>query len=521
MADRIKLLGVLREIERADVEYHTAEEFYRGRRTEVFSSSRAAKALSKTAGSWRVNIAAGVVDAVTEKCQVSELRVLRGGRRDRAAQELFDEEVSRPNNLMSQVKQAIRLAERHGDAYILVWPKLDYEEDPDAEFSVTGVEIVVYPATGMRVFYDAQRPWIATHAVHTWLIPGERDGEELRRVDVMYADGRTESWVSRVPAASVVSEDQFAPVLSDPDDPESWISASPFGQLCVHHVRNDETYGVPEHASVYGPQNQLTKELATMLESLDGFALPVRMGLAEPATAGTGEFDEDDEDDFADDPTAVRAEAGDVKIVSGIREIVQLQPGAVSNFLDPIDKTLSLASTVSRTPMGWFDLASSAVSGESRREHLEPLLTKVSDRRDFLHVGIDSAATQALRVLTGDDDLYVQVVWRSALKPDPKTGHEAVEAAVAAGVPRQVALVLYAGHEEAAVEEWPAPEDSMTARVDLLDSVAGALLKIQQAVTLGSTATGGTPVVTPELLTALLSGLTDSAEDDPTGDDGE
>lgn len=494
----------LRAIKRADVDYLIAHDYYEGRRIpELFSSPFLARTLGKDSAKWQVNIASRPVDAVMFKLEVLGVSVTRNGAEDTASATSFRENVVDPNLLLQVVSDAMTLAEEHGDSYLLVW-------DDVSEETSTAVDVLAYGPVGARLFYDVDSERRKDRWIRTWMMRGEGSTDDqttwYRRVNIVDAF-QVRKLIGILPG-NAMSEDEFKPfdgedtltVLEDGtlDVPEPGVVPHPYGELPVFHLRTRRPYGVPEHACVYGLQNMLNKDLATLAESVDGFGVPFRFRLMELDTqlrAGTDVFGDNDGEADSQREETVRTQAGSLANLRNTTAVGQLTPADVSNLLEPVDKIMQLASTVSVTPLDYFDATAAAASGESRKEHKDAFHAKCETRRKDFDITLVDALEFAANVVLQLPGVTIELEWKPVQERSKEEQYTQVGLAIANGMPWVEAWVE-AGYDREEVEEWTDP--TMTP-----DAVAGRLKVLSEAVK-NFAAAAQLGVGTPDGVTQLM-----------------
>jgi hypothetical protein len=494
------IVADINDVKKADVDYLIAQNFYEGRGIpEVFSNKTVAALLGKNVDNFNINIAKRGVDGILDKLVIKGWSVETDGAKDTAAEDDFRDNVWVHAKLAQLLPDALEAAEEYGDAYLLMWP----DEDEGA----TGVDAFLHKPIGARMFYDAGNEQRPVRYVRTWLVRGPGSTEDqttwYRRVNIL-TDNYVRKLITSVPAIQVRTDDQFVP-FTDEDVPEDEIdgedvteplppgvSINPYERIPVFHLRTKRPYGVPEHFCLYGCQNLLTKIVVTLGESVDGYGIPWRWRtvnsdkLLKPGSATFGQDqDDEDEEDAAD---RVRVQAGELSTLYDTDHVGQLAPADSSNLLDPIDKVMQLAATISTTPLDYFDASAAAASGESKKEHKDPYLSKVSKRMDDLGGVITEALTFALADILGHVGASVSLVWQALVERTDAERYQQIGEAVRNGVPWEVACIE-AGYDAETVDEWIEngwhPDDSPKARVELFKGVAAGTRDLAAAAQLG------------------------------------
>lgn len=480
---------LLTEIFEALPKYEEAELYSRGRVSEVWTSKRIAHVMRRSAGKYRVNIARRPIDAVLDRLKIVSVAVeAEGDDENEDLTAVLNEQIYQANRLKLKLRTALDKAETYGDAYVICWPRPEGED---------GVDVMVNDPKYLRVIYDPERPDKILFSGRTWI-----DSNEHRRVTI-WRDGPTrERWISKSPElarpAEGFKDGDFEP-LNESDSAGMTIEGSWFEDLAmglgnpVFHLRtaDENGYGVPEHESVYGTQNMLTKQIATMMESVDGYGFPFRYQLAKAGTTGNiatldDDWDEDDSDGHQA-PKPGRAEPGSIEKFWDTEAIGQLEPAAVANFLEPIGMTLRLSSVVSNTPLNYFDPSAASASGESKKEHEKPAVNKADNRKD----GYDATLVDALAYAMALNQTPVPgivIAWAPTETVDDHAEVVLAKSRQEAGVPLERTLVDL-GYPARDVKEWienATPDDQVLEhRVALLKELAQAAQALGAAASLG------------------------------------
>lgn len=493
------IVADVKEIQRADLDYLIAQNYYEGTKVkEVFANKRVAALLGDSAEKYHINIAARGVDVLLTKMVIEGYSVSRDGAKDTVAESGFRDDVWEHNRMDQLLPDAIEVTEEYGDAYLLVWPS-------EAE-NATEVDIFLHRPIGARMIYDTDNETVELRYVRTWLVRGPMSTSDmstwLRRVTII-TDTMVQKLISIVPASQIQNDDHYVPFMDEDDpDPEKrlddttgeplppGITTHEYGQIPVFHLRTGRPYGKPAHKSLYGVQNLLTKYVTTLGEAADGFGLPWRYRLINSdkmLKPGSDVFDQDqaDEDELDD---RVTPRSGELTNLYDTEGVGQLTPAESKNLLDPIDRFMALGATVSAIPMDYFDPSAAAASGLSKKEHKSAFLDRVRRQIEDIGGAIIAACEFAINEVLGFADISVELIWRELTERTPEERYAQIEAAVKAGVPWSVACVE-AGYPQETVDEWVlegmSPEDSPAARAELFRSVAAGTRDLAAAASLG------------------------------------
>jgi hypothetical protein len=474
-------------IAKADTDkYLIAKKFYEGNKVqELFSNKNLAVLFNQHAVNYKINIARRAVDAVVDKLGVTAFSANTNGAVDDKATKTFDDLFWKPNKAAQKIADAVEFAEEFGDAYLLVWPS---QTDP------ADIDMIVHNPIGARLFYDEENETLKERYVRTWLVRGPGSTEEdretwYRRVNIIDA-AQVEKLISTVANKEIKKDSDFVPFvgalpLGSEDQPESEPGITPhdYGEVPVFHLRTKRPYGIPEHECLYGCQNLLIKTISTLAESIDGFGVPFRYRMLKSEDnlkAGRDVFGP--EKDRGDDKVPVRA--GSIANLYDTENVGQLLPADVQNLLDPVDKIMSLAATVSTTPLDYFDASAAAASGESKKEHKGPYHTKVQIRQDDFDATFVDAFEFVCAIVLDLGDVVIDLEWKPIQEIDRTAVYAQIAAGVAAGIPFEV-VCAEAGYDPAEVAKWLEPGDWPMARADLFAKLATGVRDLAAASTLG------------------------------------
>jgi hypothetical protein len=480
---------LLTEIFAAEPGYKEAQLYSRGRKNEVWASPTIAAKLGRSANRYRVNIARRPIDAVLQRLKILAVAAVApsGSGNDDRLTKILNEQIWDANQLDLELDKALDKAETFGDAYLVIWPRVN-----DAG-TIVGVDVMVNSPMGMRVIYDVEDPREIAYAGRTWL-----DKDKYRRVTIWRDGPSIERYISKdkEDARPVKWEDnQFVPFLADGSDEESWFEDTGLGLgNPVFHLRtaDEDGYGVPTHEQVYGCQNMLTKQIATLMDATDGYGFPFRYALSKVGSIGSSTPDDNwgEPGGGGSKPTAPkseRAEPGTIAKLTDTDVVGQLEPAQVANILDPIGMTLRLSSVVSTTPLQYFDPSAASASGESKKEHDKPLADKAEKHRKGYDATLKDAFAYAMSV-NKTPVPGVVISWAPTQSVDEKAETEVAQARRDLGVPLKRVLVDL-GFDEKDVDTWieeATPDDEMLEhRVTLLKELAQAAQSFGTAVTLG------------------------------------
>lgn len=473
----------VKEINNARPAYETWRDYYRGDKHEVFASAKLKALLGQSAEEYKVNLAKKPVNAVLNGLKVNAVMVpgldSDGNEApDEGMTEMLVDQVWVPNQMDMYIPDWLREIGYQGDSYLIVW---DGEEEGSCE-------IHICKALHGRMFYDTENPRKKLFFAMMWL-----EGDPKRtRLNLYYRD-RIERYYANT--KNPKTDNDFKQYTEDGDQ---WPQPNPYGEIPVFHGRSEHPYGMPDHYDAFGPQNAITKLLATNMASIDFVGFPQRAALMDPTLDDDGDdWDEDDNEGTGgsgipvEDRSSLVAHPGRLWTLRGVKELVQLAAADPESFLKPLDKALQLMSVATETPMRFFVGSNGAApSGESLREDDKPLTSKRVMRQMMAGATLSDALTFAMRKILGKADCpEVLVQWVPAERATAKDEWETVKSKQEAGVPRDVTL-QEAGYTPDQTNEWSKnqadPEGTLPARVQLLNTLGDAVQKLATAAELGA-----------------------------------
>lgn len=497
----------LREITKHAPGYQKAYQYWRGNFAEVHASPNLKRILAQ-AGSAEYNVSIGkrVVAAVTDRLEITSIDV------DDSATEVL-ESITKANRLDIKLPQLFQKTIMYGDMYVTVWP------EPDED----GVEMVLRSPETMRAFYDPENEDKLLFMALTWCQP-----DKHRRVTLFYAD-RIERYISRKAEENVTSLEfkDYRPWSPAADGPDAWSETHEYGQVPGFHFRTDTPYGISELEDVYGAQNLLTKQVATLAAATEGYGYPLRAALSKAGTLGdrsaaTGWDDQRNvpagsQLNSRQQGPAIKSNPGDLIKLHDTDSLVSLPPADVNNFVQPIELALTLVNTVSGKNVYAHNASRADASGIAQQERDRPLVKIVEAYQRLLGATLTDALEFAL-MLMGVSDVDVTIEWSEAQLTDDIASAQTATAKQAAGVPQDVTLVEM-GYLTKQVEMWSKGTEltNLETRVDLVNKIGTALQGLGAAQQLGVV----DPTMVNTVLQFVLQGIisADNDEDDqPTVD---
>jgi hypothetical protein len=382
-----------------------------------------------------------------------------------------------------------------GDAYVMVWPLVDDEDEElegaspaDEELVQAGVEFTVHDPKHCRVIYDPENERRKSFAIRRWEISAG-DGADTRvwRVDLFYA-GTIEHWVSLENGQLDQAEGwaEFAEETAEGESVTEPVEENPTGEIPFFHHRTGLPYGRPVHEDGYGAQNAVTKMLCTQLDTSDSQGWPQRYRLLDP------DADLDDNNDtpeFLDDELAevfstagvqatggtssqLRAAPGSLQTFPGTKEVGQFEAATPELFLEPAITYIKLMSTLTGTPAWHFwpeeSSLGTAPSGESRRREEAPLVASIQRLQTLQRGALREEWLFALKLM-GIKVRELDIQWEPVDQATSLEDWQVIGLKQQYGVPQEQTLTE-AGYTAEQAEEWAAEAERK--QQEMMDQMA-------------------------------------------------
>lgn len=485
MAGTPDLINAYADLTAARPAYAKAEAYYDGDVDEIYASDAIARLLAKSNLNEidELNFARIPVRAVLNKLHITSVAT---------GDEDADAEITNLTKRNQLDMEAPGLHEKGcslGDAYLMVWPQAD------TDGTVTDVDMFVHGPATVRVIYDDENPLRKKLAIKSWCIGAGKT--QQTRADLYYPEnGDVPARIERFVWSGkwTGKQDKWQPYT---DDGQDAVLPNPYGAIPFFHYRTARPYGRPEHYGAYGAQSLINKTVVSHAAVMDYESLPQRYGLIDPAVDQSGAQGADFDPDFPEDadadpqapsnPSQLRNDPGEFWQLQGYKGVGQFDAADPDTYLKPLDRYVKAMSQVTETPFHLFDSTGDQMSGVSRREATGPLLARVEELQRSFGGTWSDAWEFALRIL-GYDDVTVQVRWKPAEQVSDAEGWATVAAKVAAGMPREQALIE-AGCDPEQVKAWLAALDDeaeLGRRVELITSIGLAVQALGAGVQLGA-----------------------------------
>jgi hypothetical protein len=388
----------LEELWAVIAEYDKAEEYYDGTRPEFFATQKMRQMLESTGTTFRINYAKTPVDTMVERLEIND--IVGGDDKTRKMLQALWE----INQMDIESMDIMRRACEFGDAYALVWPNDDIQEefeDTDDDIAdltawdSSGIDIYYNDPRTMRAIYDAENPRRMKFVIKHWCHVAAK-GREVYRANLYYKD-RIEKFITRpsMKPEEPASWKKFIDTKDESDD-AVWPIPNPFNRIPVFHFRTDRPYGVPEHKEAYGPQDAINKLVISHMSNVDYNAAPQRYALM------ADDLDDDDGDgeDFGasdtweDSTAAINSNAREVSerrsnlesspgsfwFLKNVKSVGQFAAAGSEPFMTPLKMYVLAMAQTTRTPVHRFDETGNPPSGESLKIREQPFIRKVKYR---------------------------------------------------------------------------------------------------------------------------------------------
>lgn len=370
--------------------YLTAEAYYEGTQTEVFTNPSWYRLLSVNGNDFRFNFSRTVVDSVLNRLEIANITA----NTEVASQKISD--IWQMNDLQIDADEIHRRTLVFGSAYAIVWTDINGEITVDYNSPLTTVMI-----------YDDENPRLKKFAAKLWQTEDPNDyTKKIARLNMYYPD-RIEKYQMSGEIENVVSVTGF--VLVDTVE-------NPWGEVPVFHFRTTKPYGRPEHVDAYGPQDAINKLVVTHMNTVDYQGAPQRYALS--GGGNSAEFEDFNEDGTeAENLGMLKNGPGELWYLKGVSKVGEFAPADHKVFTEPVRDFVRSMASITNTPLHYFERTGSVPSGESLRTAEAPLLKKVEDRQ----ISFGSTWADMFRFILKIDNEQepdVQVDWKAVESMD-------------------------------------------------------------------------------------------------------
>jgi hypothetical protein len=334
--------------------YLTAEAYYEGSVSEVFTNAKWYKLLTANRTDFRFNFARTVVDSVLNRLEINNITALT----DAANRKIND--IWEMNDLQIDADEIHRRALVYGDCYSIVWTDVNGNITVDYNSPLTTIMI-----------YDDENPRVKKFAAKLWQTEDPMDyTKKIARLNMYYPD-RIEKFQMSGEIENVVSAGGF--VLIDTIE-------NPWGEIPVFHFRTTKQYGRPEHIDAFGPQDAINKLIITHMNTVDYQGAPQRYALS--GNGNSAEFEDfDDNAAAADNLGSLKNGPGELWYLKGVSKVGEFSPADHKVFTEPVRDFVRSMASITNTPLHYFEKTGNVPSGEGLRTAEAPLLKKVEDRQ--------------------------------------------------------------------------------------------------------------------------------------------
>lgn len=370
--------------------YLTAEAYYEGTQSEVFTNPSWYRLLSVNGNDFRFNFSRTVVDSVLNRLEIANITA----NTEAASQRISD--IWQMNDLQIDADEIHRRTLVFGSAYAIVWTDINGEITVDYNSPLTTVMI-----------YDDENPRVKKFAAKLWQTEDPNDyTKKIARLNMYYSD-RIEKYQMSGEIENVVSVTGF--VLVDTVE-------NPWGEVPVFHFRTTKPYGRPEHIDAYGPQDAINKLVVTHMNTVDYQGAPQRYALS--GGGNSAEFEDfNEEGTDAENLGMLKNGPGELWYLKGVSKVGEFAPADHKVFTEPVRDFVRSMASITNTPLHYFERTGSVPSGESLRTAEAPLLKKVEDRQ----ISFGSTWADMFRFILKIDNEQepdVQVDWKAVESMD-------------------------------------------------------------------------------------------------------
>ena len=413
--------------------YLTAEAYYEGTQTEVFSNPRWYRLLANKNNDFRFNFARTVVDSVLNRLEIANITA----NTEEANRKIRD--IWEMNDLQIDSDEIHRRALVFGDSYAIVWTDVNGNITTDYNSPLTTIMI-----------YDDENPRIKKFAAKLWQTENPNDyTQKIARLNMYYPD-RIEKFEMSGEIENVVSAGGFN--LID-------VVENPWGEVPVFHFRTTKQYGRPEHMDAFGPQDAINKLIVTHMNTVDYQGAPQRYALSDGGNAAEFEdFNEAGTD--TENLGKLKNGPGELWYLKGVSKVGEFSPADHTVFTEPVKDFVRSMASITNTPLHYFEKTGNVPSGESLRTAEAPLLKKVEDRQ----ITFGSSWADMFRFILKIDnerEPNVQVKWKAVESMDSLDSWEVAVKKRVVGVSLEQVLIEM-GYDIDVARNIAAAEDSLT-----------------------------------------------------------
>jgi hypothetical protein len=466
-----------------EADYLEAFAYAGGEVDEVFSSDgQIAQKLARASRHYRFPFIAVPITARVNRCKINTIKDAKSD----AGTEWISK-VWEANDLDVWYPQLFWQTFTYGDAYLMVWPtdededdvRADSEAPADVELLAAGVELNVFDPVNARMIYDPLNPRRKLFFIQRFRIADLSGGEGARlwRADVWYPD-RVERWIS-VKDGDLSRPENWQPYAEDDaagNEVQGPVEAHDYGEIPFFHHRTGLPYGTPVHQRGYGAQNALTKMLATQLDTSDSSGWRQRYRLLDPdAELDTNQDDTQwlsDSDASAFGPGGLKATGGQetsqrsgpntVQTYTGTKEVGEFDASDPELFLGPAAFYLKALSSLTETPSYLFfpeeTTAGAAPSGVMLQRADAPLNASVA-RLQTLQKGALREEWLFAGKVGGQKLVDLDIQWEPVERATTLEAWQVIGLKQQSGVPVEVTLEE-AGYTPEEAEEWKAAKEA-------------------------------------------------------------
>jgi Phage portal protein, SPP1 Gp6-like len=497
------LMEGIAALDREADRYAVLWRYYAGELPERFVSDRLKQLIEKSAKDYRFRLSRVPVETLANRVGINSIVSSSGD-----AVNAKIEEIRQANDMELQEPFIHERMFVYGDAYLMVWPIveediLDPSAPVDQDAVTAGVEFSYQSPLACRTMYDEEDGRHARFNIRRW--KEKNPLGEVWRAEVWYAD-RVEPWITE-PGSKGTSPEEWMPYAEDMfGDPvpaiqgQNWPEVHEFGEIPIKHARSDLPYGRSELEDFIGPQNIITKAIATQASGIESHGWRERYRIADDAALLEQASDIVPWGDDADARAATqdglaltplsgrRSGPGTEQVFHGTKAVGEFAPTDLGSFMEPIEQWIRIGAAASGTPLAEFDPRFGAnMSGVAWDRAERPIRKKEADRKRFLLRFWREVYTLGLSLVGIADAGEITVNWSP---PDVISDPDWWNTATVRrdhGVPQKT-ILLEANYTAEQIEEWEADgeddAETLDRAIDRIARLGDAMQKLGAGSTL-------------------------------------
>ena len=356
--------------------YKTAKSYYDGKVPEVFATSRLRAAFATTGIHANINFCRPIVNAVANRLEIGTISA------SSAAAKQAVENIRAKNHLEYEEPFLHNQTCALGDYYVMVWP----DEDGEIQISFLSPE-------NATIVYDPMNHRKKLYGVQLW----QSDKNE-HRMNILTADSIKKY---RAQTGAVTDATQWNHVET---------IENPWGEVPMFHFRTHMPEGRPEHYDAYDLQNNVNKLFVTNMHTIDYQGAPTRWALS-ASGEGSEVSDFEEGETERENMGTLKNGPGELWFLKNISHVGEFKPADPAVFWNPIKESVRTMSSVTDTPLHYFDRTGNNPTGDGLRTAEAPLLKKIQDRQRLLGYSWGQVYEFALKIM--GINAQVTVYWKT------------------------------------------------------------------------------------------------------------